>query len=136
MIDKSDEVFDRVMTYVMSQVSGLTEDNFDSDYVNEPSTFPHIYIVQAGSRTDIDGQDDRFQENRAFLDYEVTVYSNKAGEKRSECRVITGHIDDYMQRMNFSRESSAFVPNMANNSIARLVSRYTVLADNNNFYRR
>lgn len=136
MIDKSDEVFDRVMTYVMSQFPGLTEENFASDYVNAPPVFPFITIVQTGTMTNTDTQDDLLVEHMARLTYDVEVYSNRTDGKKAECRAITGEIDKYMHRMNFARESSGFVPNLANNSIARLVSKYSVLASDTHFYRR
>lgn len=136
MIDKSNEVFDRVMTYVMSQHSGLTEENFGSDDVDAPSVFPFVSIVQSESRTSRDHQDDRLRENKAVLLFQIEVYSNKRGGKRSECRKIHAEIDDCMMRMNFIRESAGFRTNLTNNSIARHVSTYSVLADNEHFYRR
>lgn len=136
MIDKADEVFDRVMTYVISNHPELTELNFSSDDAEAPSTFPFISIVQADTRTYTDGQDDRLQENMAIVMFRIEIYSNKAIGKREECRTLSHDIDDYMHRMNFSRESLGFVQNMSNNSIARMVGTYSVLADENNFYRR
>ena len=136
MIDKSDEVFDRVMSHVMSQFPSLTEENFSSDYVNAPPEFPFITIVQTNTITYANTQDDLLEEHTAQLTYDVEVYSNRTDGKKAECRAITNEIDKYMHRMNFTRESSGFVPNLANNSIARLVSIYSVLASNTHFYRR
>ena len=81
-------------------------------------------------------QDDLLQEHLGQLTYDVEVYSNRTDGKKAECRAITGEIDKYMHRMNFARESAGFVPNLANNSIARLVSKYSVLASETHFYRR
>jgi hypothetical protein len=136
MIDKSDEVFDRVMTYVISQNPELTEENFGSDEVDAPPVFPFISIVQAEVKTYADGQDDRLRENMAELMFRVQIYSNSTTGKREQCRMLSHDVDDYMMRMNFSRETLGFVTNMSNNSIARLVGTYSVLADDNNFYRR
>lgn len=137
MIDKSNEVFDRVMTYIMSEIPDLTEDNFGSDDSDGPSDyFPFISIVQNGSLTSNDNQDDRLQENKAILMFTVEVYSNKMEGKRSECRKISSLAGDCMMQMNFRRESSGFRTNLTNNSIARHVSTYSVLADNEHFYRR
>jgi hypothetical protein len=135
MIDKSDEVFNRVMDYVMDKIPTLTYENFTSEEIDAPSVFPHIAIIQSESATDSSGQTDELVENRAMLTFDITVYSNLQNGKRSQCRVIMGHIDDYMHRMNFSRQTMAFLPNMMNNSFARMFSKYTVLADEDNFYR-
>lgn len=136
MIDKADEVFDRVMTYVLTQFPNLTEENFSSDYVNAPPVFPFVTIVQTGSETYTSTQDDLLEEHVAQLVYDIEVYSNSTDGKKAECRAITSEIDKYMHRMNFTRETSAFVPNLANNSIARLVSKYSGLASETHFYRR
>lgn len=136
MIDKSNEVFDRTMTYVINSIPGLTEENFGSDETSAPPTFPFIQIVQTRDITYKDGQDDRPQENFAILLFQVEVFSNKAEGKRSECRKIISVVDGFMHRMNFSRESGAFVENQSNNSIARYVATYSVLANENYFYRR
>lgn len=136
MIDKHDEVFDRVSSYVISKHPSLTSENFADDYVNAPSKFPHIEIVQTDSYTRLDSQDNTFVEKAVTLLFEVTVYSNKQAGKRAECRDLMKDVDDYMHRLNMTRESMSFVDNMANNSIARLVARYRVIADENNFYRR
>lgn len=135
MIDKSDEVFNRVMDYVMDIMPTLTMENFTSEVVDAPSVFPHIEIVQSESMTDTSGQTDELKENRANLTFDITVYSNLKAGKRSQCREIMEHIDSYMHRMNFSRQTITFLPNMMNHSYARLFAKYTVLADENNFYR-
>lgn len=135
MIDKSDEVFNRVMDYVMDNMPTLTMENFTSEVVDAPSVFPHIEIVQSESITDTSGQTNEFAENRANLTFDITVYSNLKEGKRSQCREIMNHIDNYVQRMNFSRQTMTFLPNMMNHSYARLFAKYTVKADENNFYR-
>lgn len=136
MIDKEYEVFDRCVEAVLKVRTDLTENNFSSDYVDAPSDFPHVSIIQTESTTATAYQDYRFIENKVMLTYEVSVYSNLESGKREECKNILKIIDDTLFRMNMTRQTMAFVPNLMNNSIARLVARYQVIADEERFYRR
>ena len=75
-------------------------------------------------------------ERYSVLMYEVNVYSNKTGGKKSECRSIMADIDKMMYARNFTRISMSPVPNMENASIYRLVARYRAETDGTTIFRR
>ena len=68
--------------------------------------------------------------------YEVNVYSDKAGGKKSVCRKIMRFVDDLMCAKNFRRISLSPVPNLENATIYRLVARYKAETDGTTLYRR
>ena len=76
------------------------------------------------------------REKFSTLMYEVNVYSDKAGSKKSACREIMGVIDEMLYKRNFTRISLSPVPNMENGTIYRLVARYRAETDGTNIYRR
>lgn len=68
--------------------------------------------------------------------FEVNIYSNKAGTKKTECKKIAAAIDKLLFSMNFVRMAMTPVPNLENATIYRIVARYRVATDGTNFYRR
>nr|DAH49200.1 MAG TPA: hypothetical protein [Caudoviricetes sp.] len=76
------------------------------------------------------------REKFSTLMYEVNVYSDKAGSKKSVCREIMGVIDEMLYKRNFTRISLSPVPNMENGTIYRLVARYRAETDGGKIYRR
>ena len=56
---------------------------------------------------------------------------------KQECRMIADVLDRAMYKLNFTRLSMAFIPNLADRTIYRINSRYQAVADTNNvMYRR
>lgn len=105
------------------------------EYVHVPSQFPHVSITESDNyvtRTHIDSSD---TERFATVMYEVNVYSNKAGGKKSECRAIMDLIDSMMYSMNLTRIVMTPVPNMQDASIYRLTARYSAETDGTTLYR-
>ena len=135
MIDKSDEVFNRVMNFVKANEESLTDDNFSSEYNYAPSVFPFITIEQSGMSELSQYQTDELSEYAAQVEFTITVYSNREAGKQAECRKLAMYVDTMMNIMNFNRNTSAFVPNLNDQSIARYVSRYTAIATDTHFYR-
>ena len=68
--------------------------------------------------------------------FEINMYSNKTGGKKTECKSIAIAIDDIMSSMNFRRMALTPVENMEDATIYRLVARYRGATDGKFFYRR
>lgn len=135
MIDKSDEVFNRVMDYIKANEESLTDDNFSSEYTYAPSVFPFICIEQTDNVPLAEYQTDELTEQVARVEFTITVFSNREAGKKAECRKLAAYADCMMNIMNFMRNSSTFAPNLNDQSIARHISRYSVNATDTHFYR-
>ena len=106
------------------------------EYVNAPTRFPYVSLVEQDNYTTEAHMDSGDTERFATLMYEVNVYSDKAGGKKSVCRKIMRFVDDLMYAKNFRRTSLSPVPNLENATIYRLVARYKAETDGTTLYRR
>lgn len=130
MIDPENEVYTRIATALRDEFSGI---NISGEYVNAPSSFPHVSITQSDNRVVKENTTDTSE--MAFVMFEVNVYSNNKNTRKSECKRIMNVIDGVFFGMNFRRMSLTPVPNMENATIYRLVGRYTAKTDGKYFYR-
>ena len=130
MIDCENEVFTRIATVLRSSFTGI---NITSEYVNAPSSFPHVSVTESDNMTVQDQTTD--EKEMAELMYEVNVYSNKKSGKKAECKNILKVIDNVLFSMNFRRLSKNPVPNLEDATIYRIVARYRVRTDGEYFYR-
>ena len=106
------------------------------EYVNAPPKFPYVSIVEQDNYMSANRLDSSDREKFSTLMYEVNVYSDKAGKKKTVCREIMGVIDEMLYGKNFTRISMSPVPNLENGTIYRLVARYKAETDGENLYRR
>lgn len=106
------------------------------EYVNSPAKFPYVSIIEQDNYMSANRLDSSDREKFSTLMYEVNVYSDKAGSKKSACREIMGVIDEMLYKRNFTRISLSPVPNMENGTIYRLVARYRAETDGGTIYRR
>lgn len=133
MIDIENQIYTPIAKALRGKFSGLT---VSGEYVNAPSGFPYVSIVEQDNFTTQAHLDSSDTEAFATLMYEVNVYSNKSAAKKAECREIISFIDTFMYQKNFRRISLAPVPNLENATIYRLVARYRAETDGTNIYRR
>lgn len=106
------------------------------EYTNSPTKFPYASIVETDNYIDSRYIDSSGEEKIARLMYEVNVYSNKEGVKKSECRKILNSIDKKMYLRNFVRLSMSPVPNLWDATIYRLNARYEGATDGEAMYRK
>lgn len=133
MIDCENEVFTKVATALREEFSDI---DIASEYVQSPSTFPHVSITQTDSYA-VDGmQDSSLRENLTEVTFETDVYSNKTEGKKTECKTILQLIDNTFYSMNFRRIAMTPVPNMEDATIYRITARYRARTDGTHFYRR
>lgn len=133
MIDVESIIFTKIARKLRSKFKGIT---VSDDDVNAPAKFPYVSVVEKDNYSSADKMDSSIREKFATVMYEVNVYSNKSGLKKSEARAIMGEIDRMFIGMNFSRLVMNPVKNVENPTIYRLVSRYRAETDGETFYRK
>lgn len=133
MIDVESIVFTKIAGKLRAKFKGIT---VSGEYVNAPSKFPYVSVVEQDNYSSADKLDSSIREKFATVMYEVNVYSNKSGYKKSEAREIMGEIDRMFIGMNFKRLSLNPVPNLENATIYRLTARYRAETDGQTFYRK
>lgn len=133
MIDIERKIYTPVAEALRKRFKGIT---VSGEYVNAPPKFPYVSIVEQDNYTSVNRLDSSESEKFATLMYEVNVYSDKAGSKKTVCREIMGAIDEMLCKQNFIRLSMAPVPNMENGTIYRLTARYRTETDGETIYRK
>lgn len=132
MVDIESRVFTKIATALRAEFPNIF---VLGEYVNAPARFPFVSVVEADNYLDSRYLDTATCERYARLMYEVNVYSNNEGSKKSECRRILGFIDQIMYGMNFTRISMNPVPNLEDAKIYRLNARYEGVSDGTNIQR-
>ena len=133
MIDIEPEVFTKVKTAILTSYPNA---DVESVSVNSPSAFPHVSIEMLESSDVDDHSTPTGSDEHDLCTFEVNIYSNKQGTRKSECKAIAAIVDTVMKSMNFRRIAMTPVPNMNDATIYRLVARYRVETDGTYFYRR
>ena len=131
MIDCVNEVYTRIARVLRDKFPGI---NIAGEYVNAPSSFPHVSITQ--SDNSVVSEQMTGSAEMAQVMFEINIYSNKADGRKTECKSIAKVIDDVMFKMNFKRIALTPIPNMEDATIYRIVARYRVMTDGKYFYRR
>lgn len=132
MIDIEKLIYTPIAEALRAKFEGIS---VSGEYVNEPAKFPYVSIVEQDNYMSTKRLDSSESEKFATLMYEVNVYSDKAGSKKSTCREIMNMVDDMLYKRNFIRLSLSPVPNMENGTIYRLVARYRAETDGASIYR-
>ena len=134
MIDIESAVFNQVATRVREVFPDIF---MVGEYVNSPSSFPAVSLIETDNSTRVETIDSGSNENHANVMYEVNVYSNKTVGKKSECKEIMALIDEEMLAMGFSRVTLTPVPNEYDSTIYRMVARYrAAVSSKHEIYRR
>ena len=131
MIDCENEVYTRIARVLRDKFPGI---NIAGEYVNAPSSFPHVSITQ--SDNSVVSEQMTGSAEMAQVMFEINIYSNKADGRKTECKAIAKVSDDVMFRMNFKRMALTPSPNMEDATIYRIVARYRAMTDGKYFYRR
>lgn len=126
-------VYTPIADALRKQFKGIS---VSGEYVNAPPKFPYVSIVEQDNYMSANRLDSSEREKFSTLMYEVNVYSDKAGSKKSVCREIMGAVDEMLYKRNFTRISLSPVPNLENGTIYRLVARYRAETDGETIYRK
>ena len=134
MIDIESQVFDRVAKRVREQFPNIF---MVGEYVNSPSSFPAVSLVEMDNSIRETTIDSGSNENHANVMYELNVYSNKTTGKKTECKEIVALIDMEMTAMGFVRSTLTPVPNEYDSTIYRMVGRFrAAVSADHKIYRR
>lgn len=118
MIDVETMVFDAVWPFIESLVP---EGGFVSEFVPEPASFPHVYLAEIYNTPDGNTADTGKREWSSIISYESQVYATS----KAECRTIQKALDEGMvDTLGFEKTRGEFVPNLADQTIYRIVARY------------
>lgn len=128
MIDIEDKIFDLLDT----KLKEYNPDIFMSSmYVDAPAEFPCVTVMQKSTTTNPRGLTQEGESEYDNVMFEVNIYSNKCGGKKSEAKAISDIIDSTLLNLNFVRIMSEPVPNLPDVRIYRIVSRYRATVDKN-----
>ena len=127
------KIFDPIATALRQQFDGIY---VTGEYVDAPPRFPAVSIILADDYIDTDTMSTNPNEEYSIIMLEVEVYTNKEGYKQTQARNILASINAILYDLNFTRLSTTPVPNLANQSIYRLVARYRAETDGTTLYRR
>lgn len=92
-----------------------------------PAQFPAVTIVEADNSVYAKMRTTKI-ENSVRLMYEVNVYTNTIGYKKSEAQGIMTDIDSEFELMGFTRTMMSPTPNLQDSTIYRLFARYEGVA--------
>lgn len=134
MIDIENELFTKIATALRSEFSGIY---VVGEYINAPSKFPAVYIVEMDNTVNRAGRDSANIENFADVMYQVDIFSNKNKGKKSECKAIAASVDAQFAALGFTRSYLNPVPNMDDATIYRMTGRWIATVSKDNVvYRR
>lgn len=102
------------------------------EYVDAPAKFPAVTIEEVNNSV-YQKMRTVHIENAASVLYEVNIYSNKIGYKKSEAQEIMSFIDNILAGLGFTRTMCNPLPNLADATIYRLTARYEAVIDQDNW---
>lgn len=127
MIDIENKVFNDVAealkTKFKTEYPKLT---IYGEYVEVPSSFPCVTLVEESNSVYLNSQDDVGVEHHASLMYEVNVYANDTNGKKALAKSIADVVDTEMAKMKFTRTMRSQIPNQ-DRTIYRITMRYTAV---------
>ena len=126
MIDIESEVFNAVASELREQVDGIF---VRSEYIDTPSRFPAVTIIET-SNTVVERMRTTNIENAARVMYEVNIYTNLVGYKKSQAKTILNIVDHVFSELGFTRVLMNPIANLSDATIYRIVARYEAIVDN------
>ena len=123
MVDIENKVFDTVSTAVKASYPNCL---VSSVYLRTPADFPCVSIYEADNSVNRSSRTLESIENHANVMYEVNVFSNLSGERKSEAKAIAEIVDNAMVGLGFTRTLKSPIPN-EDITIYRIVMRYSAL---------
>lgn len=134
MIDIENQIFDNISKVVRTH---YPEIYMTGEYVNVPSSFPSVSLVQKSNPTYKRTQTSDSNENHVDVMFEVNIYSNKKTGKKAECKDIARIIDNQFLQLGFDRTMLEPVDNVNDSTIYRIVGRYVAIVSKEEvIYRR
>ena len=127
MIDIESFLFSRIAGVLRTSYEGIF---MSGEYVVSPVKCPAVTIVESDNSVLHKMMTTAPNlENAVSLMYEVNVYTNSVGYKKSEAKDVMVSIDDEFFKMGFTRTMCNPVSNLQDATIYRIVARYEGVAD-------
>lgn len=120
MIDIEAAIFTSVYNAVIAVYPSA---DISSTYVETPSAFPHVSLVEVDNQVYQESQTLGGIENHARLLYQADIYSNNSATAKSICKGIAQVIDDAMVSNGFQRITASQIPNI-DRTLYRITLRY------------
>ena len=124
MIDIENIVIDTVSAALESLKTEYPKLNVQSMYVDAPSEFPCISVVEVNNSTYRPSHTELLEEH-SLITYDVNVYANDPLLKQTAKR-IADIADEAMQKLKFTKTMSGQTPNI-DRSIYRYTMRYEAI---------
>lgn len=125
MIDVENIVFSTIATALREKYEGIF---VSGEFTDLPAKFPAVTIVESDNSI-VQRMRTTNIENAIAVMYEVNIYTNTVGYKKSEAKDILQTIDTEFTEMGFARISCTPVSNLQDATIYRIVARYQATVD-------
>ena len=125
MIDAENLIFAQVAGVLRVEFPGIF---VSGEFTDLPAKFPAVTIVESDNSI-VESMRTTNIENAVNVMYEVNVYSNTVGYKKSEAKEIMSVIDDEFSKMGFARTMCNPVANLQDATIYRMTARYEAAID-------
>ena len=122
MIDVESQIYTPIAVALRETFPGI---DVSGEYVKAPSAFPHVSIVEQDNYPTLEHLSTSDKEQFATLMYEVNVYTNTVGYKKSEAKDIMEAVDGEFSKLGFARTMCNPISNLSDATIYRMVARYT-----------
>lgn len=130
MIDVENQVFDNVAKALRAKFKGIWVVSCDTD---APAKFPAVCFWEMSNVADESTQTAHSRENRAELIFQGSTFSNLEKGAKQQCRKIVAVIDEVMEKLGFIRIFGQPVPNPADTTVYRYISRYKGVVDKDGY---
>lgn len=122
-----------VESIVFSTVANALRTAYDDifvsgEFTDVPARFPAVTIVESDNAI-VQRMRTTNIENAVTVMYEVNIYTNTVGYKKSEAKDILEVVDDEFSKMGFARVLCNPVANLSDATIYRIVARYQASID-------
>lgn len=89
-----------------------------------PEDLPCVSVYEDQNVPDENAWETRNSEVRAFLEYQVDIYTNAVNGKKAQSKVLQNAISGYFYSIGFTRTVSGPIPNFVDPSIYRHTMRF------------
>lgn len=127
MIDIETAVFSKIASVLRETYEGIF---VGGEYTDTPARFPAVTIVENDNSV-LQSMTTYapYIENAVNVAYEINVYTNTIGYKKSEAKDIMQTVDDEFAKLGFTRTMCNPISNLQDATIYRLVARYEGVVD-------
>lgn len=125
MIDAENQIFSIVAGTLRSEFPGIF---VSGEFTALPAKFPAVTIEESDN-TVVQRMRTTNIENAVNVMYEVNIYTNTVGNKKSEAKRIFKTVDTEFDKLGFERILCNPISNLSDATIYRIVARYRAAID-------